>query len=130
MSCAIPTPDAAITEERAAVHVGAPLPPGMPVATVEVVAKALQTVFDPEISVNIYDLGLIYDIRISDSGYTEIWMTLTAPACPVAGVLPAEVAGVVAAVPGVGEVDVFLIWDPPWTPGRMSEVARITLDMF
>ncbi|VBB69702.1 PaaD-like protein (DUF59) involved in Fe-S cluster assembly [invertebrate metagenome] len=121
---------ALVERQDAAAHAGAPLPVGTPVAMAEAVTEALQKVFDPEIPVNIYDLGLVYDLCIADDGWTAIWMTLTAPSCPVAGVLPAQVACAAAAVPGVGEVDVFLVWDPPWTPERMSEVARITLDMF
>jgi FeS assembly SUF system protein len=100
------------------------------VAGEESVVEALKGVFDPEIPVNIYDLGLIYNLAIHDSGNVDVTMTLTAPACPVAGSLPKEVADVVAAVEGVGEVAVTITWDPPWTPANMSEVARVALDMF
>ena len=120
----------AVTQKAATAHAGAPLPSGTPVAVADEVTAALQTVFDPEIPVNIYDLGLVYAINIAEDGRTDIQMTLTTPSCPVASLLPAQVARVAAAVPGVGEVDVFLVWDPPWTPERMSEVARSTLDMF
>ncbi|MFN3076080.1 MAG: iron-sulfur cluster assembly protein [Alphaproteobacteria bacterium] len=109
---------------------GKPLAPGSVVATEADVIEGLRTVYDPEIPVNIHDLGLIYGIYITPEGFVTIEMTLTAPACPVAGHLPAEVARAVAAVPGVGEVEVFLIWEPQWTPARMSEVARVALDMF
>ncbi len=120
----------ALARKAATAHAGVPLPAGAPVAVAEAVTAALQEVFDPEIPVNIYDLGLVYAISIADNGRTDIQMTLTTPNCPVAGTLPAQVARAAAAVPGVGEVDVFLVWDPPWTPERMSEVARSALDMF
>jgi len=92
------------------------------------VINALQTVKDPEIPVNIYDLGLIYDIIRHPSGNVDITMSLTAPGCPVAGELPAQVAEAVARVDGVGKVAVSLVWDPPWSPIRMSEDARLALD--
>ena len=111
-------------------HAGAPLLTGTPVARTGDVTAALQTVFDPEIPINIYDLGLIYAIRIADNGKTDIQMTLTTPTCPIAGMLPVKVARTAAAVPGVGEVRVFLVWDPPWTPECMSEIARSALEMF
>ncbi|MBF0563520.1 MAG: DUF59 domain-containing protein [Alphaproteobacteria bacterium] len=109
---------------------GQPLAPGVAVADENAVIEGMRTVYDPEIPVNIYDLGLIYSIRIHPDGNVVAEMTLTAPACPVAGHLPAEVARAVAAVPGVGEVEVFLVWEPRWTPDRMSEAARVALDMF
>jgi FeS assembly SUF system protein len=109
---------------------GAPLPTGTTVANEDSIVEAMRTVFDPEIPVNIYDLGLIYDITIQDNGNVDVLMTLTAPACPVAGTLPKEVADKVAAVQGVGEVGVTITWDPPWTQANMSEVARVALDMF
>ncbi len=100
------------------------------VAAEDQVIAALRTVHDPEIPVNIYDLGLIYDTTIHDDGTIEIEMSLTAPGCPVAGEMPGEVARAVAALPGAGEVTVRLVWDPPWTPERMSEDARLALGMF
>ncbi|MCR9255516.1 MAG: SUF system Fe-S cluster assembly protein [Alphaproteobacteria bacterium] len=108
---------------------GAPLADGAEHATEEDVVKALQSVYDPEIPVNIYDLGLIYEINQKQTGDLHVKMTLTAPACPVAGELPGEVADAVAAVPGVGEVEVEMTWTPPWNPGMMSEDAKIALDM-
>ena len=96
----------------------------------EAVIDALKEIFDPEIPVNIYDLGLIYDLNIDAKGDAVVTMTLTAPACPVAGSMPKEVADRVSAVEGIGEVDVVLTWDPPWTPANMSEVAKVALDMF
>ncbi len=109
---------------------GAPLAPDTPVAPEDQVIAALRTVHDPEIPVNIYDLGLIYDTTIHENGTVEIEMSLTAPGCPVAGEMPGDVARAVAALPGAGEVTVRLVWDPPWTPERMSEDARLALGMF
>lgn len=109
---------------------GTPLEPGEAVATEEAVIAAMKTVYDPEIPVNIYDLGLIYELDIHEDGSTIIEMTLTAPGCPVAGEMPGMVANAVAGVPGIGEVDVSLTFDPPWTPERMSEEARVALDMW
>lgn len=120
--------DAAAPEGIA--RAGAPLAAGTPVASEPQVIEALKTVHDPEIPVNIYDLGLIYGLDIFDDGSVKVEMTLTAPACPVAGEMPGEVARAVAAVEGVGEVEVQLVWEPQWTPERMSEEARLLLDMF
>ncbi len=100
-----------------------------PVAAEDQVIAALRTVHDPEIPVNIYDLGLIYDTTIHQDGTVEIEMSLTAPGCPVAGEMPGEVARAVAALPGAGEVTVRLVWEPPWTPELMSEDARLALGM-
>jgi FeS assembly SUF system protein len=94
------------------------------------IITALSSVFDPEIPVNIYDLGLIYDIKPNDNGDVYITMSLTAPGCPVAGILPQQAADAVAALDMVGLVEVELIWDPPWTKDRMSDDARLALDMF
>jgi FeS assembly SUF system protein len=94
------------------------------------VVQALSTVFDPEIPVNIYELGLVYDIIIDQSSAVGIRMTLTAPACPAAQYLPAEVRNKVAQVPGVADVKVDVVWDPPWTRDRMSEAAKLQLGMF
>ena len=96
----------------------------------EAIIERLRTVYDPEIPVSIYDLGLIYKIDIDDAGKVDIVMTLTAPACPVADTLPIEVAEKARAVDGVAEVKVDLVWDPPWTPDMMSEAARLELGMF
>ncbi|MGB0713078.1 MAG: SUF system Fe-S cluster assembly protein [Gammaproteobacteria bacterium] len=94
----------------------------------EIEAK-LRTIFDPEIPVNIYDLGLIYDVRINDDGEVDIDMTLTAPGCPVAQTFPGTVEGHVREVEGVNEVHVELVWDPPWTQDRMSEAAKLQLGL-
>ncbi|MEQ8510691.1 MAG: DUF59 domain-containing protein [Rhodospirillaceae bacterium] len=118
-------------EEGDTVTRGAPLPEDADyIITESAAVEALRSVFDPEIPVNIYDLGLIYELKIGDRGNVDVLMTLTAPACPVAGTLPGEVADSVAATKGAGEVAVTITWDPPWTPENMSEVARVALDMF
>jgi FeS assembly SUF system protein len=95
----------------------------------ESIVAALKTVYDPEIPVDIYELGLIYEINIDESKNVHAAMTLTSPGCPVAGILPGEVEMKIRAVEGVGDVRVELVWDPPWTPDRMSEVARLELNM-
>jgi FeS assembly SUF system protein len=95
------------------------------------IVAALRTVYDPEIPVDIYELGLVYDIAIDrDNQHAKIKMTLTSPACPVAGSLPGEVEQKVAAVPGVGSAEVELVWDPAWNPSMMSEAARLELGFF
>ncbi len=94
------------------------------------IVEALKTVFDPEIPVNIYELGLIYDIDIQADGSVQVKMTLTSPGCPVAGSLPGEVQSKVEGVPGVTSADVELVWDPSWNPSMMSEAARLELGMF
>ena len=91
------------------------------------VIEAISTVFDPEIPVNIYELGLIYNIDINGMNDVGIDMTLTSPACPVAGTLPGDVERVVKTVTGVGGVTVELIWEPAWSPDRMSEAAKLEL---
>ena len=92
--------------------------------------SALKTVFDPEIPVDIYELGLIYKIDVDDDRNIGIEMTLTAPGCPVAGEMPGWVENAVASVPGVGQVDVKLVFEPPWDMSRMSDEARLALNMF
>jgi len=96
----------------------------------ERIVAALHTVYDPEIPVDIYELGLIYDLKVDSSGAVAIRMTLTSPMCPVAEALPTEVKSKVAAVPGVTSAAVELVWDPPWEKGRMSEEARLALGLF
>ena len=91
---------------------------------------ALKTVFDPEIPVDIYELGLIYRLHADEERNIEVDMTLTAPGCPVAGDMPGWVENAVASVPGVGQVKVRLVFDPPWDPSRMSDEARLALNMF
>jgi FeS assembly SUF system protein len=96
----------------------------------EGVVAALKTVYDPEIPVDIYELGLIYDVDVEPGGKVTVRMTLTSPACPVAGSLPGEVEQKVQGVAGVEEAAVELVWDPPWNPSMMSEAARLDLGMF
>lgn len=91
------------------------------------VIEELRNVYDPEIPVNVYDLGLIYEIRIDDDKNVHILMTLTSPMCPVAGILPGEVETAARATPGVGKVSVELTWDPPFTIERMSEEVKLML---
>jgi FeS assembly SUF system protein len=96
----------------------------------EQVVAALRTCFDPEIPVNIYELGLIYKIDVSPAGEVKVRMTLTSPACPVAGSLPGEVEAKIRAIAGVLAAKVELVWDPPWDKDRMSEAARLELGIF
>ncbi|WP_028464566.1 MULTISPECIES: SUF system Fe-S cluster assembly protein [Nisaea] len=121
----IPPPEEGIVAE-----VGEPLAEGVRVATEDEIILALKEVYDPEIPVDIYELGLIYEIDIKDNGDVKILMTLTAPACPVAGQLPIDVGEKAASVKGVGRVQVELSWEPAWTPERMSDEARLALNMF
>lgn len=93
------------------------------------VADALRTCFDPEIPVNIYELGLIYEIKVEPSGAVGIKMTLTSPNCPAAQSLPAEVQAKAKGVPGVTEATVDVVWEPPWDPSKMSEAAKLQLGM-
>ena len=108
-------------------HAGAPLERPAPADEAQVIA-ALKTVKDPEIPVNIYDLGLIYEVVWRATGDVEISMSLTAPGCPVAGEMPQMVADAVAQIDAVGRVSVTLVWSPAWTPARMSEDAKLALD--
>jgi FeS assembly SUF system protein len=111
----------------------APAPPSGEVVSSDLEEKivaALRTCYDPEIPVNIYELGLIYDIVIDPPGTVELRMTLTSPACPAAGSLPPEVQAKVKGVPGVTNAKVEIVWDPPWTPDRMSDAAKLQLGMF
>lgn len=96
----------------------------------EKIIVALRTCYDPEIPVNIQELGLIYDVLVDSSGAVKIRMTLTSPACPAAGSLPPEVEAKVRAIPGVTEVKLDVVWDPPWDPSRMSEAARLQLGIY
>jgi FeS assembly SUF system protein len=96
----------------------------------EQIIAALRTCYDPEIPVNIYDLGLIYELNVDGEGAVNIQMTLTAPACPVAGTLPGEVERRVRDVPGVKEAKVELVWEPPWSQSRLSQAALIQLGLY
>ncbi|URW74508.1 SUF system Fe-S cluster assembly protein [Sphingomonas donggukensis] len=97
--------------------------------TYEAIITALKEIYDPEIPVNIYELGLIYGVEVTADGHAAVQMTLTTPHCPVAESMPAEVELRVGAVPGVGTVDVNLVWDPPWDPSKMSDEAKLELGM-
>jgi FeS assembly SUF system protein len=108
----------------------APLSGGEPGgALYEAVVDALKEIYDPEIPVNIYDLGLIYGVDITGDGHVAVTMTLTTPHCPVAESMPGEVELRIGAVPGVGLADVNLVWDPPWDPQKMSDEAKLELGM-
>jgi len=117
-------PDAEAGEE-----VERPEPDGGDPALQEQVVEALKTVRDPEIPVNLVDLGLIYELLVNKNGTVYVEMTLTTPACPVAGALPGQVQEAIAAVPGVNDVRVKLVWSPPWTRDRMSEEAKLELGL-
>ncbi len=106
-----------------------PAEPIDPARVEEAVIAALKTVYDPEIPVNIYELGLIYGVEVTEDGRAEVRMTLTAPACPVAGALVEEVAEKAGRVEGVSTSHVELVWDPPWTPDNMSDAAKLELGM-
>ena len=95
----------------------------------EAVIEALKDIYDPEIPVNIYDLGLIYDVEITPDHHAKVKMTLTTPHCPVAESMPGEVELRIGAVPGIGDAEVELVWDPPWDPQKMSDEAKLELGM-
>jgi FeS assembly SUF system protein len=120
------------TETHATAVVGTWTPEGEVVALPGETAllDAIATVYDPEIPVNIYELGLIYAVEISDAGAVKVEMTLTAPGCPSAQELPVQVRDALLAVPGVTSADVETVWDPPWDPSRMTDEARLSLNMF
>ena len=98
-------------------------------ALYEAVVDALKEIYDPEIPVNIYELGLIYGVDVTEDGHAVVTMTLTTPHCPVAESMPAEVELRVSAVPGIATAEVNLVWDPPWDPAKMSDEARLELGM-
>lgn len=106
------------------------IPPPPPKISEDAVISMLKTVFDPEIPVDIYELGLIYAVEIEDDGKVKVEMTLTTPSCPSAQELPAQVEESVRMVPGVTDVVVEVVWDPPWDQGRMSEDAKLAMNMF
>lgn len=95
----------------------------------EGVVEALRTVYDPEIPVDIWELGLVYDVDVDDANGVRIRMTLTSPMCPVAESLPPEVEAKARTVEGVSDVEVEVVWEPPWNPGMMSEAAKLELGM-
>jgi FeS assembly SUF system protein len=106
-----------------------PAPPGLP-SLEDKIVEVLKTCYDPEIPVDIYELGLIYGVNVSPEGEVDIEMTLTSPACPAAGSLPPEVERKVSGLDGVKSVRVNVVWEPVWTPEKMTEAARLQLGMF
>jgi len=117
-------------ETRAAWTPDGEVKPPAPKVSDDAVIAAISTVYDPEIPVDIYQLGLIYAIEIEDDGKVKVEMTLTTPACPSAQELPSQVEDAVRAVEGVSDVEVEVVWDPPWDQSRMSEDARLALNMY
>ncbi len=109
---------------------GSPLDSLNAQATEALIVEVLRTIFDPELPVNIYDLGLIYSVEVDAAGVATIQMTLTTPACPVAETLPPEVEAKVKSVDGVSDAHVELVWEPPWTPDRMTEAAKLDAGLF
>lgn len=109
---------------------GKPLPNGEKIALKEDIIEALKTVSDPEIMINVYDMGLIYNIDVKDNGDVAIDMTVTAPTCPVAGILPQQAADAVALVEGTGEIEVKIVWEPAWTPEKMTDEAKMMIELF
>ena len=108
-------------------RMGQPLPAGQSIATESMVVEALKTVQDPELMLDVYSLGLIYKIDITERGDVTIEMTLTSPMCPIAGEMPGMVALAVSKVQGVGVVNVFLVWDPPWTLDMLDDDLKMAL---
>ena len=106
------------------------IPPEEMARLTDEIVGALKTVYDPEIPADIYELGLIYKVDISDERAVDVTMTLTTPNCPAAGELPTQVENAIASVPGVGLVNVHLVWEPAWSPDRMSDEARLVLNMW
>ena len=106
------------------------LPPEETERLTQDIVAALKTVFDPEIPADIYELGLIYKVDINDERAVDVTMTLTTPNCPAAGELPTMVENAIASVPGVGTVNINLVWEPAWSPDRMSDEARLVLNMW
>ena len=123
------SPAAPEAMEQATTH-GNALPADEVARLTDEIVTALKTVYDPEIPADIYELGLIYKVEIKDDRSVDVQMTLTTPNCPAAGELPTMVENAVASVPGVGVVDVKVIWEPAWTPERMSDEARLVLNMW
>lgn len=121
---------AASTNRNAVIRPPSEMPPEELRQLTDAIIAALKTVFDPEIPADIYELGLIYNVDIDGSRFVTVEMTLTAPACPVAGEMPTWVENAVSAVPGVAGVKVNMVFEPPWDQSRMSDEARVALDMW
>lgn len=111
-------------------YAGKPLPAGEKIASKEDIIEALKTVSDPEIMINVYDMGLIYNIDVKENGDVAIDMTVTAPTCPVAGILPQQAADAVDLVEGTGEIEVKIVWEPAWTPEKMTDEAKMMIELF
>ena len=127
----VKSPDTKETEVRTSnMETHSALPPEETERLTAEIIAALKTVFDPEIPADIYELGLIYKVDISDERAVDVTMTLTTPNCPAAGELPTMVENAVASVPGVGVVNINLVWEPAWSPDRMSDEARLVLNMW
>ena len=109
---------------------GSAIPPDELERMTQDIVAALKTVYDPEIPADVYELGLIYRVELDDDRNIDVDMTLTAPGCPVAGEMPGWVENAISLVPGVGNVTVNMVFDPPWTPERMSDEARVALDWY
>ena len=123
-----PSPADPETAEQARAASPIPAEPGVDELR-EKCIEAVKNVYDPEIPVNIYELGLIYDVEVTPERNVNVKMTLTSPACPAAQDLPLEVRGRIAVIPGVNEVEVDIVFDPPWSPAKMSEAAKVQLGM-
>ncbi|WP_350333885.1 SUF system Fe-S cluster assembly protein [Coralliovum pocilloporae] len=117
-------------QHQAAIEPGSDIPAEELERLTDDIVSAIKTVYDPEIPVDIYELGLIYRVEIDDDRNIEVDMTLTAPGCPVAGEMPIWVDNAVSSVMGVGAVKVNMVFDPPWTPERMSEEAKVALNWY
>jgi FeS assembly SUF system protein len=126
---ASPNPEAQISEPSTEVAPSA-LPQAELDRLTDAIVAALKTVYDPEIPADIYELGLIYKVDVADDRAVTIEMTLTAPGCPVAGEMPTWVENAVSLVDGVSSVKVYMTFDPPWTPARMSDEAKLAMNMF
>ncbi len=122
--------DAGSAQQSAIINAPSQMAPDELRELTDLIVAALKTVYDPEIPADIYELGLIYNVDIDDSRFVRIEMTLTAPACPVAGEMPLWVENAVGAVPGVAGAKVDMVFDPPWDQSRMSDEARVALDMW
>jgi FeS assembly SUF system protein len=125
-----PTADPSLAEARRAEITGSALPAEALDRLTDGIISALKTVYDPEIPADIYELGLIYRVDVADDRAITVDMTLTTPNCPSAQELPIMVENAVASVPGAGEVKVNVVWEPPWDPSRMSDEARLVLNMW
>lgn len=125
-----PSDAAAVGTPSEAAGEGAQLSVSETIQLQDRVIEVLRTCYDPEIPVNIYELGLVYEVKVERTGSVYIRMTLTAPTCPVAGSLPPEVENKVKELPGVSEAKVEVVWDPPWDMSKMSEAAKLQLGMW